>query len=132
MRSNNRSNALLVELLIVVLFFMLAATVLLQVFAAARNQSVEAEQIAGAAAEAQNVADQLYAAQDAEALLQSLGFSRSEALWVCDRVTHRFAVTVTEEPSAYGVMRRQSVRVYGPEDREWLCLPCSRYLEVCP
>ena len=36
MRSEHRSNALLVELLIVILFFMLAAGVLVQVFGKAR------------------------------------------------------------------------------------------------
>ena len=70
-RSTNRSNALLVELLIVVMFFMLSATVLLQVFAAARNQSRQAERMIGALNTAQNVADELYAAEDAGGRLKA-------------------------------------------------------------
>ncbi|MBQ6528735.1 MAG: hypothetical protein IJI38_09430 [Clostridia bacterium] len=132
MRSNNRSNALLVELLIVVLFFMLAATVLLQVFAAARNQSVQAEELSAAVAEAQNVADALYAAEDAGALLESLGFSKSGDGWKRDEEMRQFLVTVSEEDAPGGVMRVQSVTVCDPEGKEWLSLPCSRYQEVSP
>ena len=39
MRNKNRSNVLLVEILIAVLFFMLSATVLVKVFATARNMT---------------------------------------------------------------------------------------------
>ena len=42
MKGNHYGNALLVELLIVVLFFMLSSTVLLQLFASARNQGAKA------------------------------------------------------------------------------------------
>ena len=40
MGNKNRSNVLLVEILIAVLFFMLSATVLVRVFATARNMTV--------------------------------------------------------------------------------------------
>ena len=81
MRSEHRSNALLVELLIVILFFMLAAGVLVQVFGKARNMSARSETVAAALSDAQNVADQLYAAPDAEAALTALGFAGGNGVW---------------------------------------------------
>ena len=66
MKTHNRSNALLVELMIVILFFMLSATILLQVFAASTNQSRNADITTRALTGAQNTADRLYAAPDAQ------------------------------------------------------------------
>ena len=66
--------ALLVELLIVVLFFMLAATVLLQVFTGASDQGTRAGKTTQALNAAQNVAERLYSAADAE---KALTFLRS-------------------------------------------------------
>ena len=71
MGGKNRSNVLLVEILIAVLFFMLSATVLVRVFVTARNMTLRAGVETQALAEAQNVAETLYAAEDpAEALEQ--------------------------------------------------------------
>ena len=62
MRNRNRSNVLLVEILIAVLFFMLSATVLVRVFVTARNMTVRSGVESVAVADAQNVAESLYAA----------------------------------------------------------------------
>ncbi len=129
---NNHSNTLLVELLIVVLFFMLASTVLLRMFAAARNQSALAENLSASVAEAQSVADRLYAAADAEACLQDLGFTEQDMLWTREDGPYRLEVTLSEEESGSGRFRHQLLIVRGDAGEEWLRLPCSRYAEVSP
>ena len=131
MKTGDRSNALLVELLIVVAFFMLSATVLLQMFAAARNQSVQAGLLSGALNEAQNVADRLYAAPDAEAELALLGFTRQEDAWVRDEGDYQLAVSGGREEAPNGVMTRHEVRAL-QEGKELLSLPVARFREDKP
>ena len=130
MKARNRSNALLLELLIVVAFFMLASTTLLQVFSAARQQSARAEQLSEAAAEAQNIADQLYAAEDGETLLKSLGFEQKNTDW--KRIEGDFEVTVTRslENEEQGMLVRQTVRVADASGETLIELPCSCWREV--
>ena len=70
MRNRNRSNVLLVEILIAVLFFMLSATVLVRVFVTARNMTVRSGVESVAVADAQNVAESLYAAGDIDQALK--------------------------------------------------------------
>ena len=132
MKARNRSNALLLELLIVVAFFMLASMTLLQVFSAARQQSARAEQLSEAAAEAQNIADRLYAAQDGEALLESLGFEQQDVDW--KRAEGDFEVTVTRslENEEQGTLVRQTVRVTDASGNVLIELPCSCWREVAP
>ena len=81
MGNNNRSNVLLVEILIAVLFFMLSATVVVQVFVTARNLTVKAGVETRALAEAQNVAETLYAAKDADAALAAMDFRSAHGAW---------------------------------------------------
>lgn len=128
MRSENRSNALLVELLIVILFFMLSASVLVQVFGKARNMSARAETIAAALSDAQNVADQLYAAPDADDALSALGFTGEGGEW---RRSGSYDLTVSrqEETAEAGVMRRYEVRVISDGDT-LLTLPVARWEEA--
>ena len=129
MRSGSRSNALLVELMIVVMFFMIAATVLLRVFVSSRQQSDRAELITASMAAAQNTADQLYAAEDPEALLQDLGFVQEDGVWRLSAERYTLEASVAEETEPAGIFRRQSVRVSA--DGETLYeLPCSRWQEV--
>ena len=81
MKNRSRSNVLLVEILIAVLFFILSATVILQVFAAARNMAARSGVETRALAEAQNVADALYAAPDAGEALREMEFIQSHGAW---------------------------------------------------
>ena len=131
MKSNNHSNALLVELLIVVLFFMLAATVLLQVFSTARNMSARSGWITQALTEAQNVAERLYAAQAPEAELTQMGFDLRDGAWVLSGDDYSTLVTLSTEETQAGVLRRQEVRVIR-DGEELLSLPGARYMEVRP
>jgi len=129
MRTNRRSNALLVELLIVVMFFMLAFSVLLQVFAAARGQSERAGQITRALAGAQNVADRLYAAEDAEEELAAMGFAGQDGLWAREEDGLETLVSSAIEESGAGALLRAEVRVLAGGD-ELVSLPLARYAEV--
>ena len=129
MKSRNVSNMLLVELLIVIFFFMLASTVLLQVFAAARNQSAKAELLSVASVEAQNLAEQLYAADSAEVLLHSLGFSESGGKWTLEKDMFTTDVILLKEPAESGNFLRRRI-VIRSEDNILIDLPCSRYEEV--
>ncbi len=131
MKTTSRSNALLVELLIVVLFFMLASTVLLQVFATARNQSARAELLAEAATQAQNVAEELYAAAEPDQALAGMGFAQQDGLWTREGKGFTTAVTLSREETAAGVMHRQQVQVTAGGET-LLTLPVSRYEEVRP
>ena len=126
MKSRNLSNTLLVELLIVIFFFMLAATVLLQVFAAARNQSAKAELLSAASVEAQNLAEQLYAAADTEDLLVSLGFSGNNGQWEQEKDLYSTTVFLSQESGEGGNLLRQRIVIRAGED-VLIDLPCSRF-----
>ncbi len=127
----SRGNALLVELLIVVMFFMLSATVLLQVFAAARTQSEQAGRLNDALCVAQNTADLLYAAPDAEETLSGLGFEEENGLWRLPGDAFDVTVRCSETAEGAGVMQR--CQVQAQHDNEVLVdLPVARYREVRP
>ena len=129
MRSGSHNNALLVELLIVIMFFMIASTLLIRIFTTARRQTARAERITVSLAEAQNAADQLYAAEDPESLLESLGFVRQETGWVFTAEDYQMEADALEERDEYGVFLRREIRVTA--DGETLfSLPCSRWKGV--
>lgn len=130
MRSGNRSNALLVELLIVVMFFMLTTTVLLEVFAKANNFSTRSKLLTVSMVRAQNIADQLYASNDAEAYLSAQGFSKQDENWTLSENGYILTVLISPEEDDSGIFYRQSVRV-STEAEELYELPCSRW-EVKP
>ncbi len=129
MRSGSKSSALLMELMIVILFFMFASMILIRVFTAARLQSDKAEMITDALSEAQNVADRLYAAEDPEELLGSLGFIKQDDLWVRESDAFRIEAQVREETDEAGIFRHQEIQV-STKDRLLFALPCSRWKGV--
>ena len=129
MKSGSRSNALLVELLIVVMFFMLSSTVLLQVFATARNQSAQAGRINEALNAAQNTADRLYAAESAEEALLAMGFKRAQDDWRQEGEDFNVTVSCDEEQGTTGTLSRY--RVHAEKDGDILVdLPVARYREA--
>ena len=130
MKSGSRSNALLVELLIVVMFFMLTTTVLLEVFAKASNLSNRSKLLTVSMIQAQNVADRLYAAEDADECLLSLGFEKQEGSWILEKDGYRMEAVITPEEDEAGDFYRQSVKVTATGE-ELYTLPCSRW-EVKP
>lgn len=139
MGNRNRSNVLLVEILIAVLFFMLSATVLVRVFVAARNMTVRAGVETQALADAQNVADTIYAADDPDQALEDMEFQFYHGAWT--RATDDYTIYVEggEEPAEAGSFWRGTVRAFyssrnveqvRQEDEELFSLPCTRYREV--
>lgn len=136
MRNRNRSNVLLVEILIAVLFFMLSATVLIRVFGTARNMTVRSGVESVAIADAQNVAESLYAAEDADQLLQQMGFRSSHGSWTLDRGDYTLYVEGQTTPTEAGQLWSGKVSAYyklrdpdavRQEDEELFTLTCTRY-----
>ena len=130
MNSSSHSNALLVELLIVVMFFLLTTTTLLEVFAKAHEMSVRSEVLTVSLVKAQNTADRLYAADDTDAVLESLGFVKEDGIWTIEEELYKIEAVVTPETDEAGVFRRQEVRVISNGEQIY-SLPCSRW-EVEP
>lgn len=123
-------NALLVELLIVVMFFMLTTTVLLEVFTKADSFSARSELLTVSMVEAQNVADRLYASEDPEGLLKSLGYESRNGIWTLEKESYQMEAVISPEVEDSGTFRRQLIRVVS-DGEEIYSLPCSRW-EVNP
>ena len=139
MGNKNRSNVLLVEILIAVLFFMLSATVLVRVFATARNMTVRSSAGGQALIEAQNVAEALYAADDPDALLESLNFSQSHGTWTRDDGSYSLYVSTTTTPTEAGELFQAEIRAFyltrdagaaRPVSEEFFSLSVTRYKEA--
>ena len=139
MRNRNRSNVLLVEILIAVLFFMLSATVLVKVFVTARNMTVRSGVESLAVADAQNVAETLYAAEDIDGKLEELGFYSYHGAWTLDRGDYTLYVEGKAEPAEAGELWSGTVsafyKVRNPdaaraEDEQLVSLTCTRYKGV--
>ena len=131
MKSHNRSNALLVELLIVILFFMLSATILLKVFATSRIQSDKAGLTGEALSYAQNVAERIYAADDAEDALTKMAFESNGDTWTLDTGKFTVRVTASVENTQAGEMLNWTVQAL-LGDEVLFSLPVSRYVEGQP
>ena len=138
MRNRNRSNVLLVEILIAVLFFMLSATVLVRVFVTARNMTVRSGVQSEALVEAQNVAEALYAADDADALLSGMEFVSSHGAWSKNYGDYSLYVVGQTRETDSGEIWQGTVsafyKVRNPdanraEDEELFSLPCAQYTE---
>ena len=139
MRNRNRSNVLLVEILIAVLFFMLSATVLVKIFVAARNMTVRSGVESMAIADAQNVAEMMYAAEDIDATLEGMGFYSSHGAWTLDRGDYTLYVdgraTSTEAGELWSGTVSAFYKLRNPdaaraEDEQLFSLTCTRYKGV--
>ena len=133
MKEGGRANALLVELLLVIFFFMLAAAVLVQIFADAKLKSRTAHATNASMLEAQNIAEDLYASDDPEAVLAEYGFTAQDGSWILERDGYLLKVTPREEETDSGLLRTYDVS--GVEgEKTLLTLPSTRYIpkEVSP
>lgn len=133
MKDGSRANALLVELLLVIFFFMIAAAILVQIFADARMKSRTAYATNASMLEAENIAEDLYHAEDPESVLTSYGFTADEGGWVLQKDGYVLKVIVREEETDAGILR--SCDVSGIEgEKTLLTLPSTRYIpkEVSP
>ena len=139
MRKRNRSNVLLVEILIAVLFFMLSATVLVRVFASARNMTARSGVEQRALVEAQDVAETLYASDDEEAALEQMQFNSFHGTWSKDCGEYTLYVYGGPEPTGAGELWVGAVSAYyklrnpdeaRAEDEELFSLSCVKYKGV--
>ncbi len=133
MREGHRANALLVELLLVILFFMLGATTLVELFANAKHKTLQARATNVSIMEAQNIADDLYGAEDPEAVLQELGFTKNGDSWILEEKEYTLTVTQQEEAAEAGTLRTFTISAAG-DGKDLYSLPSTRYLpkEVSP
>lgn len=139
MRNKNRTNVLLVEILIAVLFFMLSATVLVRVFATARNMTARSGVEERALAEAQDVAELLYATDDVDAALEQMQFASSHGTWSKDCGDYTLYVFGDVEPTGAGELWTGKVSAFyklrnpddaRAEDEELFSLSCVKYKGV--
>ena len=133
MKEGSRANALLVELLLVIFFFMISAAILVQVFADAKLKSRTAHATNASMLEAQNIAEDLYAADDPAAVLEAQGFTGKDGTWMLEKDGYLLKVTVSEEETEAGLIR--TCEVSGIEgEKTLLALPSTRYIpkEVSP
>ncbi len=133
MREGHRANALLVELLLVILFFMLGATTLVELFANAKHKTLQARATNVSIMEAQNIADDLYGAEEPEVVLQGLGFAKNGDSWILEKKEYTLTVTKQEEATEAGVLRTFTISAAG-DGKDLYSLPSTRYLpkEVSP
>ena len=133
MKENGRVNALLVELLIVLLFFMLASTTLMEIFGAAKLNSSRAGASNAALMQAQNVAEQLYASQDVEQALETLGFAKEGEDWRLNGGEYELIASYLYAQDRAGALRQvELTAMYHGE--ALFTLPATRYVsgEVQP
>ena len=133
MREGHRANALLVELLLVILFFMLGATTLVELFANAKHKTMQARATNISIMEAQNIADDLYGAEDPDAVLRELGFTKNGDNWILEEKDYTLTVTQAEETAEAGILRTFTISATG-DGKDLFSLPSTRYLpkEVSP
>ena len=133
MREGHRANALLVELLLVIFFFMLGATTLVELFANAKHKTLQARATNVAIMEAENIADDLYGAEDPEKVLADLGFMKAEEAWTLETKEYTLTVTEKSEDTESGTLRTFMISGTG-DGKDLFSLPSTRYLpkEVSP
>ena len=136
MKQRSRANALLIELVLVIFFFMLGSTVLVRLFADARHRTIQARATNVSMAAAQNVAEELYGAEDPEGWLAANGFAtaeNAEKTWTLADEEYTLYVTETSEETKGGTLRTFTVSSFG-DGKQLFTLPSTRYLpkEVSP
>lgn len=133
MKHRSRANALLVELVLVIFFFVLGSSVLVQLFSDAKHKSRQAKASNDSLIYAQNVAEELYGAEDPEDWLGRNGFSRADGGWTYEGDGYSLFVTENSEDMEGGVLRVFTISSRG-DGKDLFSLPSARYLpkEVSP
>lgn len=136
MKQRSRANALLIELVLVIFFFMLGSTVLVRLFSDAKHKTNQARATNESIAIGQNIAEELYSAEDPEGWLAANGFvpaEDAEKTWTLAEKEYTLYVTETSEEKKGGTLRTFTVSSVG-EGKQLFTLPSTRYLpkEVSP
>lgn len=120
-------NALLMEIMMAVLFLALSSAVILDLFAAAHMQSDLANARRLALHQAQNLSEQLYAAEDMDALLEASGFEHTPSGWHCGYENYVLLVRTDEEHAPAGSLMTATITA-AQGDEVLADLPVSRYV----
>lgn len=120
-------NALLMEIMMAVLFFALCAAVILELFSVSHSLNQNAEAVSSAANLAQNLSQQIYAADDVNALLSENGFVFDGEVWWADVQDCTLQVATESSALPAGEMLRAQLTVL-QDGEEMVSLPCARYL----
>ena len=114
-------------------FFMISAAILVQVFADAKLKSRTAKATNASMLEAQNIAEDLYAGEDPDAILASYGFRAEGEGWVLERDGYLLRVSLNTEETESGSLRTYNISGIEGE-KTLLTLPSTRYIpkEVSP
>ena len=133
MKEGSRANALLVELLLVIFFFMLSSAILVRIYGDAKLKSRTAYATNATMLEAQNIAEDLYAADDAEAVMAKYGFTAKDGGWVLEKDGYSLKITYSEKETTSGVLRTYAISGLEGENT-LLTLPSTRFIpkEVSP
>ena len=127
MKEGSRANALLVELLLVIFFFMISAAILVQVYADAKLKSRTAHATNFSMLEAQNVAEDLYSADDPDAVLAEYGFTANGEEWIAEKDGYLLRAVLKEEKTPSGTLR--TYEISGVEgDKTLITLPSTRFI----
>jgi len=126
MKGNNQ-RALLVEIMIAVLFFSLCATVILETFVSARTLGNRAQANTDVLVHMQDMAEQIYAAQDAEALILAAGYVLSDGGW--SRTLEDCCVFIERQDKQTEVGILQNYILTASRDDTCIVeIPCVRYV----
>lgn len=127
MSRNRNQNALLVEIMIAVLFFALCSTVILEIFVGAREYSRRAGIYNEALVEMQDLAQQFYAADDVQALLEADGFFLNGEAWMLEGEDYTLQVELAAEECAAGELNTAQIRALH-QDEIIAQLPWAHYI----
>ena len=130
MKQRSRANALLIELVLVIFFFMLGSTVLVRLFSDAKHKTIQARATNESIAFGQNIAEELYGAEDPEGWLAANGFvpaEDAEKTWTLAEEEYTLYVTETSEETKGGTLRTFTISSVG-EGKQLFTLPSTRYL----
>jgi len=133
MQGRNKNDVLLTELVIVILVFSLVAVTVVQMFVAARQRSAHSGHLERALIAAQDWAERLSGADDANRLLADAGFALAEEdTYVLERADAGLVIEArveTEVVTGAGKLLSATVSVFGVEDEAALVeLPAVRYI----
>lgn len=120
-------NALLIEIMIDVLFFALCSSVILEMFLFIRNMSSDVENRNSAMIDIQNIAEQMYATDDALFLLENEGFCVDRDVMRIERDGYSVIVRASEVETVGGVIFNAEITAMG---RRGVIaqIPCARYI----
>lgn len=123
----NHMNALLVEIMMAVLFFALSATVILELFMAGHGLSTQAEIIGAATQQAQYLCEEIYAADDVQAMLADRGFEAQSTGW--HKCCGDYVLLVKQNRQSLPAGEIITAEITAVQDEDIIVtLPCTRYV----